>query len=187
MHRIRLIGPSIMLTSAWTIAACALTAAAAVTANPTAGAVQRAHSFPVQPPPSSPSPTPSPSEEEPCPHGEPKPCGASDKEKDKVESDRQAAEQEKETAKNDIAAFKDKATACDPKSKECMEAVIGNGAEQRAGMAAVQRELDGARTQSVGDAQLATDGTCGDFAAELSSLFGGSVPPQMTDTCERMN
>ncbi|MEV4251394.1 hypothetical protein AB0J63_49430 [Streptosporangium canum] len=187
MHRIRLLGPSIMLTSAWTIAACALTAAAAVTANPTAGAVQTAHSFPVQPPPSSPSPTPSPSEEEPCPNGEPKPCGASDEEKDKVETKQKAAEEEKETAKKDIAKFREQATECDPKSKECMEALIGGGDKERAGMADVQRELDVARAQSVGDAQSAADGTCGDFAAELSSLFGGSVPPQMTDTCERMN
>ncbi|MEU4224900.1 hypothetical protein AB0F17_11440 [Nonomuraea sp. NPDC026600] len=183
MHRIR-----IFLTSALGLAAvCALTpadsaAAATAAASPIAAVIQS------DPPP-----------EEPCPGGEPKPCGASNQERDSVDSGRQDAKKDSAQAKKDIAEAKEKTEKCSPGSaqgKQCMGDLLGAGAEQlegigakeRAGMDTAQEALDGLRPVPTDNAGPAVGATCEAFAADLPAMFTASGDlAELTGVCELMN
>lgn len=183
MHSIRLPGFFAMLTSALGLAAvCALTPAAPAAAVTAATAIQS-----------------DPPEEEPCPGGEPKPCGASQQERESVDSGRQDAKKDTAQAKKDIAEAKEKTEKCSPGStqgKQCMGNLLGAGSEQldgigakeRAGMDKVQAALDGFQPAPTDNAASAVSSTCEAFAADLPAMFtasGGSA--ELTGVCELMN
>ena len=186
MHRIRPSGFFAMLTSALGLAAvCALTPAVAATAaaSPIATVVQS------DPPP----------EDKPCPGGEPKPCGASNQERDSVDSGRKEAKDDAKKAKEDIADAKNKAKECAPGSaqgKTCMGNLLGAGSDQlvgmgdkeRAGMDTTQNALDGLRPAPADNATPAVSATCTAFAADLPAMFTapGDVA-ELTGVCELMN
>ncbi|MEV6867637.1 hypothetical protein AB0M44_42440 [Streptosporangium subroseum] len=177
MHNIHSPGSFVMLTSALAIAtACALapTAAAASVASPL-GAVQ-------------PPPAPAEPQEEPCPGGEPKPCGASAQERDSVDSDRENAQKDIDAAKGDIAEAKEKIAECPPGSKQCMENLTGDGAEQRKGMEVVQHALDDFQAVPSDNAASVMDETCDTFAAALPAAITASDDSALlTNVCELMN
>jgi hypothetical protein len=175
MHSIRLLGSFTMLTSAVAIAVtCAFTpVAAATSAAPSIDAIQ---------------PPPAGQEEEPCPNGEPKPCGASTQERGEVDAGRENAQKDIDAAKEDIAKAKEKIAECPPGSKQCMENLIGDDAEQRKGMTTVQQELDSFQPAPLDNAASVIDGTCDAFAAALPSAFTASdTSAMLTNVCELMN
>jgi hypothetical protein len=134
---------------------------------------------------------PDPPDDKPCPNGEPKPCGASGQDREGVDSGREDAKNEAKAAKEDIAAAKDKAEQCPPGSaqgKQCMRNLIGDGAEQQAGMDNVQRELDAFQPAPTDNAASALNATCDTFAADLPATFeAGDGSPSLTGLCELMN
>ncbi|GAB3892107.1 hypothetical protein [Microbispora bryophytorum] len=134
---------------------------------------------------------PDPPEDKPCPNGEPKPCGASGQDREGVDSGREDARKEAEAAKKDIAAARDKTDQCPPGSaqgKQCMQNLIGDGAEQQAGMDNVRQELDTFQPAPADNATSALNATCDAFAAGLPAAFKVSDgSPSLTSLCESMN
>lgn len=179
MRNLRLPGSVAMLTLASAVvAACALAPAYAGTTTAAQAAQNIAQSDP-------------PEDDEPCPNGEPKPCGASGQDREGVDSGREDAKKEAEAAKKDIAAAKDKTDRCPPGSaqgKQCMQNLIGDGAEQQAGMDNVQRELTTFQPAPTDNATSALNATCDTFAAELPAAFeANDGSPSLTGLCELMN
>ncbi|MGV9772970.1 hypothetical protein [Streptosporangium sp. NPDC003464] len=176
MHSIRISGLIVMLTSALAVTTvCALTpAAVAAAAAPSRTAVQ-------------PDPPQEPAEE-PCPGGEPKPCGAPKEERDSVDSGRQDAKKDIAAAKEDIATAKEKVGQCPPGSKQCMESLIGDGAQQQKGIDDTRRTLDDFRPAPSDNAASVIDATCDAFGADLPAVFKSSEYfSQLTGVCELMN
>ncbi|WP_433381422.1 hypothetical protein [Streptosporangium sp. CA-115845] len=176
MRSIHLSGSFVMLTSALAIAAvCVLAPAAAATSVASPSDI-------VQPP------APPTEPEEPCPGGEPKPCGAPAKERDSVNSDRENAQKDIDAAKDDIAAAKEKIAECPPGSKQCMENLTGDGAEQRKGMDTVQQALNGFQPAPSDNAASVMDETCDTFASALPAAITASDDSALlTNVCELMN
>jgi hypothetical protein len=129
-----------------------------------------------------------PPPEEKCPNGEPKPCGAADKERDGVESGRADSKKDVAAAKTDIAAAKQKAEQCPPGSTQCMQGLIGGGAEQHKGMDDARAQLAGLHPGPSDNAASAVAGTCQAFAADLPPVFKGSADSaELTGLCEAMH
>ncbi|MFI8257842.1 hypothetical protein [Streptomyces filamentosus] len=128
-----------------------------------------------------------PPEEETCPDGTSKPpCPAGDKEEAEVEAKEKQVEKDQEQAKKDMAAAKEKTEECPPSSKKCMDALAGDGAEQKQGMKETREELDAVQSGPEDNASAAIDGSCDGFAADLPPALVSS-DPQLTHMCKVMN
>ncbi|MER7988272.1 hypothetical protein ABTY53_22200 [Streptomyces noursei] len=111
-----------------------------------------------------------------------------DQQEQQADSGREQVSKDSDAAKQDISKAKDQVEACKPDSKECMGTLVGDGADQKEGMADTQKKLDDFHPEKQNDAGAAVGSTCDNFASGLpaSALAHNDDGESLTDMCEAM-